>query len=228
MSIDLLVFGPHPDDIEIGLGGTVARHTASGHRVGLCDLTKGELSSNGTPEQRQVEAAAAADVLGALWRENLGWPDGGIDATPAIIRSAVDIIRRHRPRAIAIPHWEDRHPDHVAASALCDAARFTAKLVKIDLAGAAHWTPRLWHYGAVHLRLPVAPAFVLDAGEALPIKMKALRCYESQFIANAANAELLENIEIQARYWGGLIRRPAGEPFFAREPIGLTSITPLL
>ena len=78
-AIDLLVFGPHPDDLEIGLGGTIAHHTAAGHRVGLCDLTEGELSSNGTPEQRRAEALEAARVLGAAWRENLGWPDGGID-----------------------------------------------------------------------------------------------------------------------------------------------------
>src|SRR5688572_22876652 len=99
-SIDLLVFGPHPDDLEIGLGGTIARHTSAGHRVGLCDLTKGELSSNGTPEERQQEAAAATRVLGALWRENLGWPDGGIAPTPELIRSAVELIRRCRPRTL--------------------------------------------------------------------------------------------------------------------------------
>ena len=96
MTIDILVFGPHPDDIEIGLGGAVARHAAAGHSVGLCDLTRGELSSNGTPERRQAEAGEAARVLGAAWRENLGWPDGGIAATPPMIRSAVDVVRRHR------------------------------------------------------------------------------------------------------------------------------------
>src|SRR5207248_5129200 len=96
--IDLIVFGPHPDDAEIGLGGTIARHTASGHIVGLCDLTMGELSTNGTPEERAREAAEAARVLGAAWRENLGWPDGGIDASPERVRSAVDLLRRHRPR----------------------------------------------------------------------------------------------------------------------------------
>ena len=113
MSIDLLVFGPHPDDIEIGLGGTVARHTAAGHQVGLCDLTKGELSSNGTPEQRQAEAAAAAGVLGALWRENLGWPDGGIQATPPMIRAAVDVIRHGRERTIDLgsARWGPLTPD---------------------------------------------------------------------------------------------------------------------
>src|SRR5437764_4134617 len=115
-SIDLLVFGPHPDDIEIGLGGTIARHTAQGHRVGLCDLTEAELSSNGTREQRRAEAAAAARVLGVLWRENLGWPDGGIAMDASMVRSAVDTIRRHQPRALAIPYWDDRHPDHAAAS----------------------------------------------------------------------------------------------------------------
>src|SRR6185295_10906256 len=95
MSIDLLVFGPHPDDIEIGLGGTVARHAAAGDHVGLCDLTEGELSSNGTVEVRRQEAAAAARVLGAAFRENLRWPDGGIETTPPLIRSAVDVIRHH-------------------------------------------------------------------------------------------------------------------------------------
>src|SRR5437763_1988859 len=81
MAVDLVAFGPHPDDIEIGLGATIARHTDAGYRVGLCDLTTGELSSNGTPEQRRAEADAAARVLGVAWRENLGWTDGGIVRT---------------------------------------------------------------------------------------------------------------------------------------------------
>src|SRR5689334_7596051 len=106
MSVDLLVFGPHPDDIEIGLGGTIARHTAEGRTVGLCDLTEAELSSNGTRDERRAEAAAAARVLGASWRENLGWPDGGIANTPELLRSAVEMIRRHRPRAVAVPYWK--------------------------------------------------------------------------------------------------------------------------
>jgi LmbE family N-acetylglucosaminyl deacetylase len=78
MQADLVVFGPHPDDIEIGLGGSVAKHVDLGYAVGLCDLTKGELGSNGTPEHRLKEAQAAADVLGVAWRRNLGWPDGEI------------------------------------------------------------------------------------------------------------------------------------------------------
>src|SRR5690606_35274561 len=106
----------HPDDIEIGLGGCVARHVSAGHRVGLCDLTAGELGSNGTPDERRAEADAAARVLGVASRENLGWPDGGITGGPDQLLAAVDVIRRHRPRTVAIPYWDDRHPDHVAAS----------------------------------------------------------------------------------------------------------------
>src|SRR5688572_32025122 len=128
VSIDLLVFGPHPDDLEIGLGGTIARHTAEGHVVGLCDLTEGEMSSNGTVAERRDEAAAAARVLGAAWRENLRWPDGDIAPTPEMVRSAVDLIRRHRPRAIAVPYWDDRHPDHVAASQVLRLAAYKSRL----------------------------------------------------------------------------------------------------
>src|SRR4026209_239971 len=109
MSIDLLAFGPHPDDIEIGLGGTIARHSAEGHTVGLCDLTEGEMSTNGTVAERRAEAEAATRVLGAAWRETPPGPDGDIAATPDAIRSAVDVIRHHRPRAIAVPFWDDRH-----------------------------------------------------------------------------------------------------------------------
>ena len=140
MAADLVVFGPHPDDIEIGLGGTVARHAAAGHRVGLCDLTQGELSSNGTVAQRQSEAAAAAKMLGAAWRANLDWPDGGIVTSPELVRSAVDLLREHRPVAIAIPYWDDRHPDHVAASHVLRAAAFKSGLVRYET-DAPPWRP---------------------------------------------------------------------------------------
>ena len=99
--VDLLVFGPHPDDIEIGLAGTIAVHTAAGFRVGLCDLTRGELGSNGTPAERALEAEAARAVLGAAWRHNLGWPDGGIVGSDEQVAAAVQLIRETRPRAIA-------------------------------------------------------------------------------------------------------------------------------
>ena len=111
--VDLLVFGPHPDDLEIGLGGTIARHTAAGFRVGLCDLTAGEMGSNGTVEERLAEAEAARAVLGAAWRVNLHLPDRAIDSDREHIRVAARTIREAQPRTVAVPYWSDRHPDHV-------------------------------------------------------------------------------------------------------------------
>src|SRR5256885_16665685 len=115
--VDLLVFGPHPDDLEIGLGGTIAKQTALGFAVGLCDLTAGEMGSNGTVEERLAEAEAARGVLGARWRVNLRWPDRGIDDDGEHVRAAATMIRQARPRAVGRPHWADRHPEHVRASA---------------------------------------------------------------------------------------------------------------
>jgi LmbE family N-acetylglucosaminyl deacetylase len=127
--LDLLAFGAHPDDIEIGMAASVALHVARGLRVGLCDLTRGELGSNGTPEERVAEAEAARVVLGAVARENLALPDGGLRPHDAAqLRIVADCIRRWRPRTIAVPYWRDRHPDHVDASHLVTRAAFKSGL----------------------------------------------------------------------------------------------------
>jgi N-acetylglucosamine malate deacetylase 1 len=185
MALDLLVFGPHPDDIEIGLGGTIARHTAEGYRVGLCDLTAGELGSNGTPEERLAEAAEAARVLGAAWRENLGWPDGGIEGSPGQIRSAVDIVRRHRPRAVAVPYWQDRHPDHVAASHALATAAFRSGLRRY-VTDAESWQPAWVCY--YFINDGASPSFVVDVSAHYQRKREALRCYRSQFAPASGGA----------------------------------------
>src|SRR5438067_1582865 len=140
MGVDLLAFGPHPDDIEIGLGGIVARHAALGFTVGLCDLTQGEMGSNGTVEERIKEASAAAKILGSAWRENLGWPDRRIGKDPGHLDEAVAYIRRHRPRVIAVPYGSDRHPDHTAASAVLTEASFNSGLRRYPADGEA-WRP---------------------------------------------------------------------------------------
>ena len=135
MHVDLLAFGPHPDDLEIGMAGTLAKHAALGARVGLCDLTRGEMGSNGTPEERVAEAEAAGRVLGAAWRVNLGLPDGGLAPGPTRSRAIVELIRRARPSVIAIPHAADRHPDHGAAHHLLVRAVFDAGLRRFAAAG---------------------------------------------------------------------------------------------
>jgi bacillithiol biosynthesis deacetylase BshB1 len=185
MSIDLLVFGPHPDDIEIGLGGTVARHASSGRTVGLCDLTAGELGSNGTPEERRREAGEAARVLGAIWRENLGWPDGGIENTPTLVRSAADFIRRHQPRTIAVPYWRDRHPDHVDASRVLTRAVFKSGLRRFET-GTAEWRPDWICYYFINDSAPAS--FVIDVSEYYDRKREALACFRSQFAPAGAAA----------------------------------------
>ena len=224
MSIDLLVFGPHPDDIEIGLGGTIARHAAAGDRVGLCDLTAGELSTNGTVEERQSEAAAAARVLGAAFRENLKWPDGGIEPTPSMIRSAVDVIRRHQPRAIAIPYWEDRHPDHVAASRVLRVSAFKSGLRRYAT-DADPWRPDWVCYYFINDSGPAS--FVVDVSEHYARKREALDCYRSQFapggggavptrLTHATFRQLVESRDAQ---FGALAGVAFAEGIVVREPV---------
>jgi N-acetylglucosamine malate deacetylase 1 len=224
MSIELLVFGPHPDDLEIGLGATIARHTAAGHGVGLCDLTRGELSSNGTLVERRAEAAAAAGVLGALWRENLEWPDGGIVDTPEMIRSAVEMIRRHRPRTIAVPYWEDRHPDHVAASHVLRVAAFRSGLRRY-MTDRDPWRPDWVCYYFINDY--AAPSFVVDVSEHYQRKRDALDCYRSQFapadpgaVATRLTASTFRQlIESRDAQLGALAGFAFAEGIVVREPI---------
>src|SRR4051812_49621063 len=110
--VDLLVFGPHPDDIEIGVGGTVAQHAALGFRVGLCDLTAGEMGSNGTVEERLAEGEAARAVLGARWRINLRLPDRAIGSHPSHVVEVASLVRRAEPRVVAPPPRPGPHPPH--------------------------------------------------------------------------------------------------------------------
>ena len=176
--VDLLVFGPHPDDLEIGLGGTIALHAALGYRVGLCDLTAGEMGSNGTVDERLAEAEAARQVLGASWRINLHWPDRGIGRDPDHVRTAAKTIRQARPRTIAVPYGADRHPDHVAACHVLTEAVFNAALRRYE-AGAESWKADwVCHY---FINDSTAPSFVVDVSEHDQRKRDALACHRSQF-----------------------------------------------
>jgi bacillithiol biosynthesis deacetylase BshB1 len=183
--VDLLVFGPHPDDIEIGLGGTIAKHAALGFAVGLCDLTTGEMGSNGTVEERLAEAESARAVLGARWRVNLHWPDRGIDAAPERVRAAVRLVREARPRVVALPYWTDRHPDHVSASHVLTEAVFNSGLRRYDAETTACKPERVCYYFINDL---ANPSFVIDVSEQYAIKRRALACHRTQFAPAAADA----------------------------------------
>jgi N-acetylglucosamine malate deacetylase 1 len=178
-TVDLLVVGPHPDDIEIGFAGTVALHASIGFSVGLCDLTRGELGSNGTPEEREREAEAARAVLGASWRVNLGWPDGGIDGSDRQIADLVRLIRRARPATLAIPYWNDRHPDHRAASDVLARAAFKSGLRRFAPDAGEAWRPDwICHY---FINDSDPASFAVDVSTQYETKRKALACYRSQF-----------------------------------------------
>jgi bacillithiol biosynthesis deacetylase BshB1 len=223
-AVDLLVFGPHPDDIEIGLGGSVAKHAALGHAVGLCDLTAGEMGSNGTIEVRLKEAEAARAVLGAAWRVNLRLPDRRIGGSPEHLKAATALVRETRPRTVAIPYGVDRHPDHVAASAMLTEAVFNSGLRRYE-DGHDPWRPEWLLYYFINDSAP--PSFVVDVSEHYETKRRALQCHVSQFRATEGGAiqtrltsplfqQLVESRDAQ---FGALAGVPYAEGVVATEPV---------
>ena len=222
-ALDLLVFGPHPDDLEIGMGGTIAHHTALGYSVGLCDLTAGELGSNGSVEERLREADDAGRLLGCAWRENLRWPDRSIGRDPARLDDAIALIRAHRPRVIAAPYWSDRHPDHEAASRVLTDAIFDAGLRRYQAAGEP-WRPEWVCYYFINDSVP--PSFVVDVSEHYERKRQALDCHSSQFrrapntVGTRLNTPLFRQlVESRDAQFGALAGVAWAEGFVVREPL---------
>jgi len=227
--LDYLVIAPHPDDAELGAGGTILLLKAQGARVGILDLTDGEPTPHGSPEIRHRETEAASAVLDIDWRGNLGLPNRSLVADLEARRRLAGALRQLRPRYLFAPYEEDAHPDHVAATALVEAARFWAKLTKTDLPGEPHYPQRIFYYFSIHLRLHVHPSFVLDITPYHEAKMRALACYHSQFIEGRPTTPptLLDDLRDRARYWGWTIGAIYGEPFVCREEIGLRSLRDL-
>src|SRR5262249_10646277 len=180
--LDYLVIAPHPDDAELGVGGTIPLLQAQGARVGVLDLTDGEPTPFGSPEVRRRETEAATAVLGLDWRDNLGLGNRRLTADLEARAKLARVLRQTRPHTLFAPYWDDAHPAHVAASALVDAARFWAKLTKTDLPGDPHYPRRILYYFSVHLRLHPKPSFILDVTPHIEEKMRAIACYRSQFI----------------------------------------------
>lgn len=227
--VDLLVFGPHPDDIEIGLGGTVARHAAEGYRVGLCDLSGGELGTNGSVEERIAEAEAARVVLGADWRVNLRMADRGIGTGAGDLGLVVDLVRAARPRTVAVPYWADRHPDHVAASRFLTEAIFSAGLRRWPAAGEA-WKPeRVCYY---FINDGATPSFVVDVSAHYDAKRRALACHRTQFAPVDGTATRLTSsrftqlIESRDAQFGALAGVDFAEGLVVRDPLLLPNVLP--
>lgn len=229
-SLDVLVVAPHPDDAEIGVGGTILACRQNGLRVGVIDLTSGEPTPHGSPDIRGRETDAATQVLGLDWRANLGLPNRSLRDDLESRRALAEVFRLTRPKIILAPYWEDAHPDHVAASRLADDARFWSKLSKSDLVGEPFWPPKMLYFFSIHLRIHPKPSFVFDITPQIDTKMKSIRCYESQFITGRTQTSPtpLDDIRDRARYWGWTIGVPFAEPFASREEIGLRDLRSLV
>jgi bacillithiol biosynthesis deacetylase BshB1 len=226
-SIDILAVGAHPDDAELLMGGTIARETSQGRRVALVDLTRGECGSRGSPEIRAREAQAAADVLGAVHRESLGLPDAQLQATPEQRDAVVELVRRLRPRVVLTQYWEQRHPDHAAASRLVYDGCFLAGLRNYRAALGPAWRPRKLVYALNMTEVSeVKPTFVVDITPFWETKLRAIAAYASQFSPPpGAEADKLpldlfrERVELAGRRHGQRIGVPFGEGFVTREPL---------
>jgi bacillithiol biosynthesis deacetylase BshB1 len=222
--VDLLAIGPHPDDIEIGMGGTVAKHAVMGHRVGLCDLTAGEMGSNGSVDERLAEAETARAVLGAAWRVNLRLPDRALGSSPEHAMRIASLVRAARPRVVAIPHWSDRHPDHVAASHLLTDAIFSAGLRRFAAEGDA-WKPESVCYYFINDSSPVS--FVIDVSAHYETKRRALACHATQFRPQAPDAvatrltsvRFTQLIESRDAQFGALCDVDFAEGFVVKQPV---------
>jgi bacillithiol biosynthesis deacetylase BshB1 len=228
--LDVLVVAPHPDDAELGMAGAILKFKAEGFSVGVLDLTDGEPTPFGSVAIRARETAAATEILGLDWRENLGLSNRALEGTIEARAKLAGVFRRTRPRWIFAPYWVDAHPDHVAATPLIEAARFWSKLTKTDLPGKPHYPQRVYHYYCVHLRLVPQPAFILDISDFWDRKAAAIRSYHSQFIRGREHETptFVERLRDQAATWGWAIGTRYGEAFAAREPVGLRSMGALI
>ena len=229
-ALDILVVAPHPDDAEISVGGIIAASRQQQLRVGVVELTSGEPTPHGTEEIRQSETDLATGILDLTWRQNLGLPNRSLQADLSARRRLAEVFRLTKPRVILAPYWQDAHPDHVAASSLCDDARFWSKLSRSDLDGQPFWPPMLLHYFSIHLRIHPSASVVFDISDHIETKMDSVKAYKSQLITGRSTEypTIVDDIRDRARYWGWTIGRSFGEPLFNREQVAVRSLEDLL
>ncbi|MEE8348910.1 MAG: bacillithiol biosynthesis deacetylase BshB1 [Acidobacteriota bacterium] len=227
MELDLLAFGPHPDDVELFCSGTLIKLALKGHTTGITCLTRGELGTRGSPDIRSHEFDDAAEILGLSFHQILDMPDGNITPDRESKLEILRVIRACRPKIILAPYWEDRHPDHYHASRLIQEAAFLAGLKQIDT-GQEAYRPRTVIFYPCWFEFE--PSFVVDVTECHQRKMEAIRSYRSQFHhpekerfgeeeTLISQPEFLENIVIRAQRYGSSIGVPYGEAFLVREPL---------
>ncbi len=238
MKLDILAIGAHPDDVELGCGATVAKAVAEGKKVGILDLTRGELGTRGSAQIRAKEAAGAAQILGVAVRENLAFADGFFINDKQHQLEVVKMIRKFRPDVVLCNAITDRHIDHPKGSALVSDACFLSGLVKIDthLGGKKQqaWRPKkVYHYIQWQ---NLEPDFVVDVGDFINIKLKAVKAYSSQFynpnskepVSPISSKNFLDSITYRAQDLGRIIGTDYAEGFTAERFIAVKSLDDLI
>jgi len=240
--LHLLAFGAHPDDVELAVGGTICSLTRAGYKVGVVDLTRGELGTRGTSELREEEAHNAAEIMGLEVRENLEIPDGQIGNIQQNQLRVIRSVRRHRPHIALIGAPECRHPDHGAGTRLCAESFFYAGLAKVetfeeDGSPQEPWRPHhVLHYMQ---SIPFEPTFVVDVSLVWEQRMKAMQAFRSQFYnpdyevdepeTFVSNKGFFEWVEARARTYGYRIGATYGEPLLYRHgPVGVKNLMDVL
>ncbi len=233
MKLDVLVFASHPDDAELGMGGTIAKFVNSGFKVGIVDLSRGELGTRGTEEIRKHEAEKASKNLGISARENLGLPDGNLKLSDNYVNAVIQQIRRFKPQLIFAPYFNDRHPDHIGTSRIVKEAFFFSGLTKIqtEFEGVKQhpFRPNKIFYYMQYYEF--TPSFICDISDTFEIKMTSIKAFGTQFFNEENESDepetfisqmnFIKFIEARAKYFGFKIGKEYGEPFFSEEEIEL-------
>jgi len=223
MPVDVLLFGAHPDDVEWGVGGITLLLGAKGISFAIVDLTNGEMGSRGTPGERMVEARQASEFLGAHSRENLYLPDCGLIDSAENRRLVARAVRRHRPKIVLAPFWEDRHPDHAAAGLIVRNSPLYCVLTHLD-------DPNPPHKPGAFLFYPLhkfeQPSFVVDTTEIFPRKLELLRVFNSQFAESVG--DYLFALESRDRYFGLQVGARFGEALISDRPLPLGGLDGVL
>ncbi|MBY0122610.1 bacillithiol biosynthesis deacetylase BshB1 [Bacillus sp. S/N-304-OC-R1] len=224
IKLDILAFGAHADDVEIGMGASIAKFVHMGKKIGICDLTNAELSSNGTVETRKIEAKKAAEILGVNIRETLSLPDRGLYPNPEYIKKIVAIIRKYRPSLVFAPYFQDRHPDHGHCARLVEEAVFSAGIRKFSVEEDVepHRVKSLYFYmiNGFH-----EPDFVVDVSQYMDKKIESLQAYSSQFMKNESTFSTplvngyIETIEARERLFGKEVEVEYAEGFKRKKPL---------
>jgi len=221
--VDILAFGAHPDDVELGCGGALAAQARRGYRFGICDLTRGEAGTRGTPEGRAAEAAKAAAILGAAFRVTLDLGDGNLRTDRAAELEVMAVVRAARPRLVLAPWESDRHPDHVRASKLVTEASWYAGLRSDDGSGPAHRPQQILYYPS---SFAAQPSLLVDVTATFALKLEAIRAYRSQFHdplsgepeTYVSTKGFFDGIAARAQAFGRIANVAYAEGFLTRLP----------